>query len=107
MEKSSATSSSTALSSLTIFINGKKHVIRTRSVSYQTSTDEAKDQIVVENLPKTTLLQYLRLRGKGDFSGLTGTKLGCGEGFAMENKLLCLYQSIFEQGVRSVHRYAF
>lgn len=42
--------------SITIYVNGKEHVLRNGSVD-----------------PKTTLLSYLR-----NTLGLTGSKLGCG-----------------------------
>lgn len=63
---------------LKFYVNGKLHVVCSSSESQHYKYGEV---VVVDNLPKLTLIQYLRTRGKDSFSGLTGTKLGCGEGY--------------------------
>ena len=68
---------------LKFFVNGKLHVVCSQSHYREYGT-----AVAVDNLPKLTLLQYLRTRGKDSFSGLTGTKLGCGEGYGLKISIL-------------------
>jgi xanthine dehydrogenase iron-sulfur cluster and FAD-binding subunit A len=63
---------------LTFFVNGEIHRVGSKNISNLVDHQLR----VIDNLPKMTLLQYLRYDSKGNGQvSLTGSKLGCGEGY--------------------------